>query len=163
MRLTRVTLFIIALIIGSGFYLLVRRQLDELEPRTFQATEESMVDAAHIFAAFVETDIKDGNFDPERFRNAFDSTDERNFEAKIYNHLKSTVGMGVYITDIEDFENPVVDWEARGEAPPVGNIVVQINGDRVTAEGLFDDKLTELVVEEVPGMLDATCGNQSVR
>ena len=101
MRLTRVTLFIIALIIGSGFYLLVRRQLDELEPRTFQATEESMVDAAHIFAAFVETDIKDDNFDPERFRNAFDSTDERNFEAKIYNHLKSTVGMGVYITDIE--------------------------------------------------------------
>ena len=69
----------------------------------------------------------------------------------------------VYISDIEDFENPAVDWEARGEAPPVGNIVVQINGDRVTAEGLFDDKLTELVVEEVPGTLDATCGNQSAR
>jgi hypothetical protein len=69
----------------------------------------------------------------------------------------------VYINDIEDFENPAVDWQARGEAPPVGNIVVQINGDRVTAEGLFDDKLTELVVEEVPGTLDATCGDQSAR
>jgi hypothetical protein len=69
----------------------------------------------------------------------------------------------VYINDIEDFENPAVDWQARGEAPPAGNIVVQINGDRVTAEGLFDDKLTELVVEEVPGTLDATCGDQSAR
>ncbi len=101
LRLTRVTLFIIALIIGSGFYLLVRRQLDELEPRTFQATEESMVDAAHILAAFVECDIEENNFDPERFREAFNSTEERSFEAKIYNHLKTTVGMGVYITDIE--------------------------------------------------------------
>ncbi|MFC7336716.1 two-component system sensor histidine kinase CreC [Haloferula chungangensis] len=101
MRLTRVTLFVIALIIGSGFYLLVRRQLDELEPRTFQATEESMVDAAHIFAALVEGDILDDQFNPERFRTAFNSTEERSFEAKIYNHLKNSVGMGVYITDIE--------------------------------------------------------------
>lgn len=101
MRLTRVTLFIIALIIGSGFYLLVRRQLDELQPRTFQATEESMVDAAHILAAFVECDILEDTFEPDRFREAFNSTEERTFEAKIYNHLKSTVGMGVYITDLE--------------------------------------------------------------
>lgn len=98
-RVTRVTLFIIALIISSGFYLLVRRQLDELKPRTFQATEESMVDAANILATFVESDLKDGTFDPERFREAFKNTEERSFEAKIYNHLKKSVGMGVYVTD----------------------------------------------------------------
>ncbi|MEP4076848.1 two-component system sensor histidine kinase CreC [Haloferula sp.] len=100
-RVTRVTLFVIALIIGSGFYLLVRQQLAQVEPRTFQATEESMVDAAHILAAFVESDIGGEEFKSERFRSAFDAAGERSFEAKIYNHLKKTVGMDVYITDIE--------------------------------------------------------------
>ncbi|MGB6222030.1 two-component system sensor histidine kinase CreC [Haloferula sp.] len=100
-RVTRVTLFVIALIIGSGFYLLVRQQLAQVEPRTFQATEESMVDAAHILAAFVESDTRNGGFEPERFRSAFADAQERTFEARIYNHLKTTVGMGVYVTDIE--------------------------------------------------------------
>ena len=44
MRLTRVTLLVIALIIGAGFYLLVRQQLSVVEPQTYQATEESMVE-----------------------------------------------------------------------------------------------------------------------
>lgn len=65
----------------------------------------------------------------------------------------------VYINDIENFENPSVDWEARG---PAAEIVVTIDGDRVTAEGVFDDLLTDLEVEQVPGTLDATCGNQSI-
>ena len=58
MRLTRVTLLVIALIIGAGFYLLVRQQLSVVEPQTYQATEESMVDAAQLLAAFVEADLK---------------------------------------------------------------------------------------------------------
>lgn len=99
MRLTRVTLLIIALIIGSGFYLLVRRQLAEVEPQTFQATEEAMVDTSHILAAFVETDIRGQDFDPTQFRQAFESTHSRNFEARIYRHLKTHVGINVYITD----------------------------------------------------------------
>lgn len=66
----------------------------------------------------------------------------------------------VYINDIEDFENPAVDWEARGSAD---QIVVQIDGDRVTADGVFDDLLTDLEVEAVPGTLDAICGSQSIR
>ncbi len=51
MRLTRVTLFFIALIIGTGLYLLMRQQLSVVEPQTYQATEESMVDAAQLLAA----------------------------------------------------------------------------------------------------------------
>ncbi|MEM1082661.1 MAG: two-component system sensor histidine kinase CreC [Verrucomicrobiota bacterium] len=100
-RVTRVTLFIIALIIGVGFFLLVKRQLDELEPRTFQATEETMVDAANILAAFVEEELEDGDFDPARFRASFEGAEGRAFEAKIYNHIKKNVGLGVYVTDAE--------------------------------------------------------------
>ncbi|BCX49037.1 two-component sensor histidine kinase [Haloferula helveola] len=99
MRLTRITLLIIALIIGSGFYLLVRRQLDEVEPQTFQATEESMVDTAHLLASFVEADLDGGEFDPERFAKAFDISESREFRARIYSHLKTTVGVGAYVTD----------------------------------------------------------------
>lgn len=101
MRLTRLTLFFIALIIGSGFYLLVRRQLDEVEPQTYQATEETMVDAAHLLASFVEADLESGGFDPERFEVAFRGAYSREFRARIYRHLKKTVGLGAYITDAE--------------------------------------------------------------
>lgn len=66
----------------------------------------------------------------------------------------------VDIDDIDDFENPSVSWQARG---PADEIVVEIDGDRVTAQGVFDDLLTDLVIEEVPGTLDATCGSQSIR
>jgi hypothetical protein len=73
----------------------------------------------------------------------------------------------VYITDIEDFMNPSVDWESTSrEIPgvmPSGQTVVHIDGNHITAEGLFDDQLTEDVFEQVPGTLDATCGSQSRR
>ncbi|MGD8825658.1 MAG: hypothetical protein PVI24_11800 [Myxococcales bacterium] len=66
----------------------------------------------------------------------------------------------VNLDDIENFENPSVSWSARG---PADEIVVMINGDQVTANGVFDDGLTDLVVEQVPGTLTATCGAQSIR
>ncbi|MGB5809323.1 MAG: hypothetical protein WBG86_02260, partial [Polyangiales bacterium] len=66
----------------------------------------------------------------------------------------------VYIGDIENFEDPSVDWEARG---PADTVVVSIDGDRVTAEGVFDDLRTDTEFEEVPGTLVATCGSQSIR
>jgi two-component system, OmpR family, sensor histidine kinase CreC len=54
MRFTRVTLFFIAFIITLGFYQLARHFLAEVEPQTFQATEEMMVDTAHLLAEMAE-------------------------------------------------------------------------------------------------------------
>lgn len=99
MRLTRVTLLFIALIIGVGFYHLLHQQLALVEPQTFQATEEAMVDTAQILASFVETDLRREGFDRERFREAFEASSKRRFEARIHGHLKSRVGMRAYITD----------------------------------------------------------------
>ena len=65
----------------------------------------------------------------------------------------------VTIQDIENFDDPTVDWQAYG---PAAEIVVRIDGDSVTAEGVFDD-LRTLEIEEVPGTLDATCGSNSIR
>ncbi len=100
MRLTRVTLLIIALIIGVGLYLLLRQQLSVVEPQTYQATEESMVDAAQILASFVETDLKDsGKFDKDRFEEAFEGANARKFEAIIHGHQKEHLGLSVYVTN----------------------------------------------------------------
>jgi hypothetical protein len=65
----------------------------------------------------------------------------------------------VTIDDIDDFENPSVAWQARG---PADEIVVEINGDQITAQGVFDDSLTD-PIEEIPGTLAATCGSDSRR
>ena len=57
MRFTRITLLLIAGIITLGFYQLARHFLAEVEPQTFQATEEMMVDTANLLAELVEKDL----------------------------------------------------------------------------------------------------------
>lgn len=99
MRLTRITLVIIALIIAAGFNLLVRKQLADVEPQLFQATEEVMVDAANILAAIAEKEFRDGGFDPGSFREAMDAAHRRTIHAEIHKHLKESVGTHIYVTD----------------------------------------------------------------
>jgi len=82
--------------------------------------------------------------------NIADQSGQGRFEGPDLNHQ-------VYITDIDDFDNPSIDFEFNA---PEG---ISIDGNTVTAEGLFDDKLTPGVVEEIPGALDATCGDGSRR
>lgn len=99
MRLTRITLAIIALIIAAGFNLLVRKQIADVEPQLFQATEETMVDAANILAAFAEARFADGQFDGTSFTAAMGKVHGRELDATIYNHSKTLVGMNFYVTD----------------------------------------------------------------
>lgn len=82
--------------------------------------------------------------------NIADPSGQGRFEGPDLNHQ-------VYIEDIDDFDNPSIDFEFNA---PEG---ISIDGNTVTAEGLFDDKLTQGSVEEIPGTLDATCGDASRR
>ena len=99
MRLTRITLAIIALIILAGFNLLVRKQLADVEPQLFQATEEAMVDAANIMAVFAEKEFTEGTFDPYKFREVMEEVHGKVIQAEIFNHDKKDVGMDFYMTD----------------------------------------------------------------
>lgn len=101
MRFTRVTLLVTAVIITLGFYQLARHFLAEVEPQTYQATEEMMVDAANLLAEMVERDLTDGTLDAGRLREAFDGAHDRRIEARIFDHLKQAVGIHAYITDAE--------------------------------------------------------------
>jgi two-component system, OmpR family, sensor histidine kinase CreC len=99
MRFTRVTLFFIAFIITLGFYQLARHFLAEVEPQTYQATEEVMVDAANLLAEMVERDMSDGSMDSKTLREAFEGAHARKIEARIFDHLKQGVGIHAYVTD----------------------------------------------------------------
>ncbi len=101
MRLTRITLAIIALIIAAGFNLLVRKQIADVEPQLFQATEEAMVDAANILATLAEKGFTDGGFNGGRFAYAMDKVHDRVLDATIHNHRKTVVGMDFYVTDAQ--------------------------------------------------------------
>jgi two-component system sensor histidine kinase CreC len=101
MRLTRITLAVIALIIAAGFNLLVKKQIADVEPQLFQATEEAMVDAANILAAFAEEGFSGGQFEGERFTSAMEKVHGRELDATIHNHRKTVVGMDFYVTDAE--------------------------------------------------------------
>ena len=94
MRFTRVTLFFIAMIIGLGFYQLAGHFVAEVEPQIFQATEEVMVDVAHLLAEMVGPEL-----DTERLGAAIRNAHTRNFEARIFDHSKTSVGLHAYLTN----------------------------------------------------------------
>ena len=99
MRFTRVTLFFIAFIITLGFYQLALHFLSEVEPQTFQATEEVMVDTANLLAEIVEKEVRDHNFKADQLREAFAGAHGRVLEARIFEHMKRSVGIHAYLTD----------------------------------------------------------------
>jgi two-component system sensor histidine kinase CreC len=99
MRFTRVTLFFIAFIITLGFYQLARHFLSEVEPQTFQATEEVMVDIANVLAEVVEKDVHEKNFKADDLREAFAGAHVRVLEARIFEHMKRNIGVHFYLTD----------------------------------------------------------------
>lgn len=64
------------------------------------------------------------------------------------------VSSSVTLSDIDDFENPVVDWSSGG---PLGDpVVIEFDGSTVFVETTFDNDLTD-EIENIPGTLEATC------
>lgn len=91
MRLTRVTLFFIAIIMGTGFYHLTIYLLDDLESQTLQATEESMIDTAEVLANAVENQ--------QSLSATFQNLSDRTINAQIFAVLKNEIGINAYLTD----------------------------------------------------------------
>ena len=163
MRLTRITLAIIALIIAAGFNLLVRKQLADVEPQLFQATEESMVDMANILAAFAEAEFRDGEFRSESFREKMEEAHRRLINAKIHNHLKDSLGTHVYVTDAQG----IVLFDS-GHPERIGEDFSEENDVFLTLKGRYgarssrfvkdDDRSSVLHVAALIGTLEAPLG-----
>ena len=69
-----------------------------MEQQYFEAVEETMVDAAQIFASLAELGVSEtGEIDTEVLKKTFTKARRREFSAQIYGHLKKSVTMHVYI------------------------------------------------------------------
>lgn len=96
MRLTRITLFFIALITCLGFYKLLDYLLQGNESQTLQATEEVMVDNAHLLAGFLENehDLSQNSLAP-----IFEKANQHPISATIYGFHKKNLGLQALVTD----------------------------------------------------------------
>jgi two-component system sensor histidine kinase CreC len=102
MRITLLSLILIATIVMAGFALLIDQSLRNLSREVFQATEEVLVDSANVLAAIAETHLTEaGQVDVAWIRSAFPLALERRFHAPIFEIIKKRVGCHVYITDAE--------------------------------------------------------------
>ncbi len=99
MRITFLILVGFFLIALGSFALLARSIRSNIEIQYSQAAEEPLVDFAHLFAALIERDIREGEIDPSRFREAFESAYRREFLARIYHLRKDRIQTHVYVTD----------------------------------------------------------------
>ncbi len=112
----RIALGLIALL-AVAFYFLFAGLSDRLERQYLEAVEESMVDAAHLFAAVAGQSVgPGGRIDVSSLRSAFDAAARREFSAQVYDLHKTEVDMGLYITDAEgtvlfDSEGGVAEGE----------------------------------------------------
>ena len=92
-----------------------------------------------------------GEFDGVRTQMQFTVSDESS--------TGQTEGEGVRhrinFNDVGDFENPSIDWDMRDTDS------VSIDGYELSVSGAFDDGLTEGVIEEIAGTLEAVCSDMS--
>lgn len=82
-----------------GVILLLYRVATDLDSRYRESAEESLVDTAHILAAFVETDMLQGRIEQTLLRAALGNAYRRRFEARIFGITKRQVDLRVYMTD----------------------------------------------------------------
>ncbi|WP_346186948.1 two-component system sensor histidine kinase CreC [Rubritalea halochordaticola] len=99
MRITRILCFLVAFITASGFYSLYNYLNEDLEKQTFQATEEAMVDTAHLLTALVECQLDGNQIEMSNLDEALKQADTHKFKASIFKHNKEHVGTHAYITD----------------------------------------------------------------
>ncbi|HKX12872.1 MAG TPA: two-component system sensor histidine kinase CreC [bacterium] len=86
-------------LVGIGFYFLVRHILAELRPRYLEAVEEVLVDEANLLAAFLESEMKSATIPVEGLARAFAELKDRPIRAQIYKMTKTKVDERVYVTD----------------------------------------------------------------
>jgi two-component system, OmpR family, sensor histidine kinase CreC len=103
-RLTRLIVLIMAMVTSAGFLMLYQYLTEDLEDQTFQATEEALIDTAHILTGLVESDISDNKIQTDRLKSSLENAHTHEFKATIFKLQKTKVGTHVYVTD----ENGIV-------------------------------------------------------
>ncbi|MGJ8654869.1 MAG: two-component system sensor histidine kinase CreC [Akkermansiaceae bacterium] len=98
-RLTRLIVLIMAVVTSAGFLMLYQYLTDDLEDQTFQATEECLIDTAHILTGIIESDITQDTIQTNRLKSALDKAHDHEFNATVFKLIKTQVGTHVYVTN----------------------------------------------------------------
>lgn len=85
---------------GIGLWILVSWITGDLEPQFRESTEEPLVDTAWVLAATASTYSENGVVDTAMFRKAFENISPEITPARIYDFVKTTMDLRIYITDI---------------------------------------------------------------
>ena len=88
------------LLVGGGAWYLVAWTMNTVRPRYLESMEESLVDAANLFASAVEADaVTDNVIKPDALRRLFDPAYHRMLDARIYSILKTSIDLRIYVTN----------------------------------------------------------------
>ncbi len=120
------------------FTALTRWTLRELRPRYLESIEESLADSATVLASWVAQEMDDGELDSERLAAAFNRVRDHRMDARIYSRIKTSVDMGVYITD----EHGVVVFDSRIPSA-VGQDYSQWRDVLLTLQGRYGARSTK--------------------
>jgi two-component system sensor histidine kinase CreC len=86
-------------IAAIGFFYLVNWALKEMRPHYLKSMEESLVDESVLLASIVEGTLREGRISSEDLRSSFTRAQSRRLRATIYDLVKSSMNVRVYITD----------------------------------------------------------------
>lgn len=87
------------LIVGLAAWFALNIFAREVEPGLRQATEETLVDTAHLLAEVAADHLRDGRLADDAFAAAVQRARERSPQAVIYGVPKTTLDVRVYLTD----------------------------------------------------------------
>lgn len=140
MRATRFSLLAVTLIVAGGFLLLTDTLMRNTEHETFQATEEVMVDMAHVLAGIVEAEIKDHKIDPAVLREGYPKALDQTFDALIFNLHKTKLSAHVYVTDAKG----IVLYDSDNDLH-TGMDLSMFNDVRLTLKGQYGARSSRTV------------------
>jgi two-component system sensor histidine kinase CreC len=125
-----------ALVISLAVYLFIQGAAKELKPGVRQATEQSLVNMAHLLAELVARELAQGEINHGHFRQALDAFQRRHFNAQIWHLRYDRPDLRIYITDRQGR----VVFDSSGEA--VGADYSRWNDVYLTLQGRYGARST---------------------
>lgn len=130
-------------VLAAGFYYLIDSLLKRVERQYLEAAEEPMVDAANLLAGLLEASLNEsGGMDVEVLRQAWLRMPERRIHARIYDIVKTTMDMDVYVVD----RDGLCLFDSRGREE--GNQLLSRRDVALTLSGSYGARSSREVTED---------------
>lgn len=146
-----------SLLVSLAVYLFVTGAIEELRPGVRQATEQTLVNTAHLMAELVTPEFLDGNFADSALAETISNFNDRNLDANIWSLHYEKPDLRVYITNASG----IVVFDSTGEA--TGQDYSQWNDVYLTLKGGYgvrstlaqaDNKLSSVMYVAAPIRFD---------